>query len=258
MQNIFKLKSFWLAAAAITIAVFFALIGANKNYQSQASVLIIPKSQTAIQNANQIVENLKTLPNLPYFQNKISASGAEIKAERIGKSGIIKITVLGKNKSEAQILGDRAVKTLITETSRYYNIKNDIDIRILGESTIRYSAENYIWFLFLVSLPIGLVLSFLFFYFIPRFEERKIEFKLGLPKFNLKNIPTKPEQKKENQPFFEQDFNFSSIKKAAAPANLPISEEKEEVKQEKKAPIIREATPEEVKERLNKLLSGRL
>ena len=244
------------------IAVFFALIGANKNYQSQVSVLIIPKSQAAIQNASQIIENLKTLPNLPYFQAKISANGAKIKTERMDKSGIIKITVLGKNKSEAQILGDRAVKTLITETSRYYNIKNDIDIRILGEPTIQYSAGNYIWFLFLISLPTGLVLSFLFFYFIPRLEERKIEFKLGLPKFNLKNIPTKPEQKKENQPFFEQDFDFSSIKKAAAPANLPISEEAEFIPEQKKEeeikPIIREATPEEVKERLNKLLSGRL
>ena len=87
-------------------------------------------------------------------------------------------------------------------------------------------------------------------------------------KDEVKQVVTKIEKSKKPIAMKEEYIPIFS-KKAVAPDNLPIAEDmpifeqpkpkKEEIKEEaEKIPPIHEATAEQVKERLNRLLSGKL
>lgn len=291
MKEIFKLKTFWIVFIVATFAIFITLLNFNRVYQSQTKILIIPKSNLAVKNSNQVIENLSRLPYTLSFYKRMSQENddvvydsilelpnykreifwnSKIKIKREGKSGVLDIITLDKSRYKAGVLNNQAVKTLLTTASFYYNIKTDIDIRIVDSMITNYSSRINLFFLSLESLSIGFLITFFsFFISFVLFEKET------LPKINhsalfLKSKKPSFVEKKwisEEKPY--TDFS----KKANAPENLPVAQNsffentdkakisKEETKpleekREKDIPIIREATPEEVKKRLNQLLSG--
>jgi len=293
MKGIFKLKIFWIVFIVATFAIFIALLNFNRVYQSQTKILIIPKSNIAVKNSNQIIENLSRLPYTLSFYKKMSRENedvmydsilelpnhkkeifwnSKIKIKREGKSGILDVITLDKNRYKAETLNNQVAKTLITTTSFYYNIKTDIDIRIVDSMITNYASRINRFFLSLESLSIGFLITFFSFFISFVLFEKETPPKIKHSALFLKSKKPSLAEKKwfsEEKPY--TDFS----KKSSAPENLPVAQNsfsenadkakisKKEIKPlekekiEENTPIIREATPEEVKKRLNKLLSGK-
>lgn len=315
MQKKLDLKIILPAAIVIAIAIYLALINITRIYQSETDILIIPKNPVTAESSGQILENAVQLAHSVSFYNRTVLSDAEInnpvkvlpemkrknywdskiETEKIGDSGIIRIVVSDASMTQSETISRGASRSLIDAMSGYYNIKTDLDMRIIdGPSTAEATSENIFWII-LESILAGLILAVLTerlsLFFVKNIEIESGEKKSPYPakkfekfwKFDEAEKPA-PEVKKEFTPKVEKKI-ITPDKKQSAPGNLPIADESalfkvqeklypngevdaelpEKMKSElilkelkKKSDIFREATPEEVKERLNKLLSGRL
>lgn len=268
MKEIFKLKAFWVVVILATAVFLAALLNFNREYKSEADVLVIPKNSVTVENSGQVLENLKFIS---FGEN------SKIKAYRFKNSGILKIISFNADKSQAENLNRQAVENFIATASRFYNIKTDLDIRIISGPITKQSTVAPAFILFIESLLGAFALASLaFFISFSIFRKEKSENK-SFPRIIFKRqekiigpLKKQLERKKESLVSFN--------KKAAAPDNLPIAQDSNIIPQEKtesitreatldevkmrldqlqEKPIIKEATPEEVKERLNKLLSGK-
>lgn len=317
MKKEFDFKIILPAAIVIAVAIYLALINITIIYQSQTDILIIPKNLVAAGNSSQILGNAVEIAHSVSFYDKMVSSDGninnpvkalpgikrenywdlKIKTERIGDSGIVRTIVSDADRAQAEMISRGATRSLIDIMSGYYNIKTDLDLRVIdGPITGTATSENIIWIV-LESILGGLIIAALT-ERLSLFFVKNIEFGSGANKsacltkkfekfwkFSETEKPA-PEIKNELPLKFDEKF-VTSGKKQAAPGNLPIADEsaffqiqeknyangKTEEKPEKdekktkaenemaqsgpKQDIFREATPEEVKERLNKLLSGK-
>jgi capsular polysaccharide biosynthesis protein len=283
MKEIFKSKVFGTMFILASAVVFIALLNLNQVYQSETDVLIIPKSAPAISNSAQIIENLRKIPYSLSFYNKLVQNNPDVQIEAISElpdykkktawdekieiersknTGIIMIKVSDKSQYQAEILSGQISKDLIRTASAIYNIKDDIDIRIIDGPITLATSQKPVFTLILESF-LGGFISVLISFFIPFWMFGK----KSSQKYFDKKVYSWPENRLSEtspQEIWQpaQKFPSSSAKKAFAPDNLPIApiseESKDKIKKDEGTPIIREATPEEVKERLNMLLSGKL
>ena len=344
MKDMLKNKLFWIFSVLFAVGVFLVAINSSRTYQSNMDVLFLPKSEMAVNDMNQIVANAKQIPLSLSFYNKLLENNAdiedgavelpdakrkdfwnsEIEVEQIGKSGAVRIAVFSSNPLQAEITSRAAANGLVVVMSNYYDIKTDLNMRIIDGPITKNIARLNVYLWTLLSLLVGFIFSFVINSLVDfvvekigsirsasQIESAPIEYQpafpsLSFPKmeigkkedvpletedifnFNVENeqalvearIETKPEKKEGTTVAF-----MAGSKKAAAPANLPIAEEEfsfdetlpvEENEEKINTPIelpkeiesvkpvvdaapidvTREATPEEVKERLNKLLSG--
>lgn len=289
MKKITKSKAFWLLAAFATVIIFLALTNFNRTYKSDVEILVIPKSEKAINSSKEIIANLRAIPKTLSFYNRMAADNSnvitdairelpdykkknywnsKISTQKISRSGVIEISITDKDFSRAQTLSVQSAKILISSAGLYYNIKDDVDIRILDGPTIHYSDVYPVWAVALISLVAGLFLAYISFFisfnlFSGRVKKDRIQplHKIGK---EIKFKPAYPKNSAE-QPWISEEKSYADFaKKASAPGNLPIQEQEEDSKiyfteeKKKEKPATREATEEEVKERLNRLLSGKL
>jgi len=277
MAKALKSKYFWLLALLIAAVVFSFGINSEKKYQSEIRLLILPKSEIAAGNIEQIIENAKEIPrslsfydklveidpsiedgsfNLPDEKRRV-AWNSKIEIKRIDKSGIISISAFGSDQAKAENISNRIADDLVIVMSKYYDIKVDLDMRrIDGPISYLVSQTNIQnWIVF--SLFVGFFFSLFIFLISGIFSEK---------------VPVSSEPVKspisweglEKYDFRKTAQLHEQSKKAPAPENLPISVEpmKEEIAQpielthEETKHLHREATPEEVKARLNRLLRG--
>ncbi len=307
MLETFKAKKFYIFFLIATAMVFLFLINFERTYQSQTEILVIFKSEKASENADIILENLTILPGSLSFYDRVIQDEEDTKneavselpdykrkdywneiveIERVGKSSVLQFIAKSDDSYTAEILSTQAVKSLIGVIGAYYDIRNDIDIRIIEGPITKSSFSSSYIYTFLKSLLVGFFLAFILYYFLFLFEENKQKEKSktklawtyrdtqkGTPARN--DVATSGEHsdaggeiKKVKKPtLITEEYIPIFSKKATAPDNLPIAEDipvfeqprKEEPKEQiEKNPLIHEATAEEVKERLNKLLSGKL
>jgi hypothetical protein len=291
-----QLKSYiWISVLAM-VFVFVGFISSNRVYKSETDVLIIPKSETTAKNISRIANNAKELPkSLDFYDQLISQDGtikdefeglpgykrkaywqSKIKTEAIDDSSIVRITVFDKDQTRSGDLSEKAGLTLAVFMSRYYDIKTELDIRISDGPVTSYAFRENIFILFGKSLFWGTIFGFLVYGVDYILKKTKIgRERTDAKKRTRRNIFLKTVGKIDAGPItFDKkpaDFKKSAEtfsapeKKSAAPVNLPVadglamSEDQEKTgKKKEDGPIIREATPEEVKERLNKLLRGDL
>lgn len=303
MEKILKSKIFWLALILAAAVVFLVGINLDRNFKAEVDVLILPKSDSAVRNISQIMGNAKEIPRSLSFYDKLLERNEDIedeaaglpdykrkavwnsknKIEQIGSSGIVKIEVFDPSQWQAEILSRQVATDVAVVMSKYYNVKTDLDVRIIDGPIIGYAPRRSIAAWIGISLLVGLAAGFLLslissvlskaeikrkFQVRFPFRERKpfviSEEKAGIPKGVF-------EAEKKEEPAFvitkKEKPVIGATKKAAAPSNLPVGEEfifeapkikPEEEKPEEKKTAYREATPEEVKERLNKLLRGEM
>jgi len=62
MGKVFNLKTFWIVYIIAVVAIFVMSVNAGRVYESVTEVLIIPKSDMAVKNSEQIIANLSQLP----------------------------------------------------------------------------------------------------------------------------------------------------------------------------------------------------
>ncbi len=263
-ERIFSLY-FFVIAFIISIVAFLSFLDNNKEYHSEISIILIPKSEKAASDSEHIVENLKVLPTKLSFYNKLvrdenikdDLSGLpddqrramwnnDLQITREEGSSIITIDVIKEDSTEAKMLSKAVTANLLNIAGFYYDIKSDIDIRII-ESPIVYSAFDNWASIILLSLATGFLISFLvnsvlclfFGYFQRKKDGLRKRFKetTWKKKDNLikesgklseeKILPEKkiiPEKKQEEKPLPSPVAKIPQ-KGASAPENLPFVDE---------------------------------
>ena len=272
-------------------------------YSSTMTVLFLPKSVTVSQEASLITENFKQIlaslafcdrlaeqneslsvaNDLPNYKRQAFCN-AKFLVERPVGSSMLRITNFDPDSALARELNSDVVDNLIAISGKYYNIKTDLELRIVDGPIVKKELSQnlaktiLLSFLWTIALYSGLFLLFPFIFLKKENKERPIPRGEFFREVTAKKaMPVLPEEENyfSAKGFFQPTFP-SFGKKASTPANLPVSEEEvpeifrpktvaseitgetEETEKDNtettKEYVPREATPEEVKERLNKLL----
>ncbi len=166
---------------AIVLSSAFFLLGAQKfkTYQSQMTILVIPKSANAINQQDKILNNLLELPKTLSFYDRLlknnpsfvdsSAGKSSLERKRswddmivvkqVNKNGsMISISVSINNETDSDFIVSKTVRTLLDVASSYYNIKDDLDLRIVDGPITKVVFVGWPWIL-LVSILLGSLIS---------------------------------------------------------------------------------------------------
>lgn len=304
MQNMLKSKIFWLVSAVSAVIILLVAVNAGRAYRAETDVLFIPRSDAAVRNISQIIANARQIPRSLSFYDKLQKLYPDIDDQTAGmndasrknfwndkiklisvdRSGVVRVIAFDKNRVQAQIISRQTAGDMIVMMSRYYDTRNDLNMRVIDEPIIYDANINRDWTWGIISILLGLAVG-MFFYLIPGLikmfgisaKPPSMTFRRpGLYSFLDKKAETRePEIKKK--PILnvglssrEADYIFEPQKKSGAPENLPVGSKfvmnalkREQAAQEEKKEKemetgrIHEATPDEVKERLNKLLGGK-
>ena len=288
MREIFTAKIFWTIAALIAIVSFVIGINMQRTFRSEVEVLLLPKNEVVSKNMDAVLENSQKISQTLKFYDQILTAdegiedasqelpdykrkqywNSRIKIERLEKSHILLIGISNDSQFQASLVADQAAHTLGDTLSQYYNIRTELETRIIDGPVISsHTSLQNIFSVAIWSLIIGIFLSFVFFAVNGLLGKISFPKKTYIPKNNpfTKAIPQEPDyliQERKVEPL---------VKKAPAPSNLPFDGEiffdetpREEkpnhifnaVKEIAKKNSTREASAEEVKARLNRLLRG--
>lgn len=205
---------------------------------------------------------------------------AKIKIEKIKESGIIKINVYDETQLQAELISKQTALDTAKVLGKYYNTLTELDVKIIDGPIVSSVSKTSSIGLFIFSLIAGLIAGIAGYFlvkFLPQDELRSSFASLE----NYFKTPTKEEADENEKVNAELSGYFSSDKKeaedssevyhiekrASAPENLPIIDrsvfalpEEEPASQISTESIpqngAREASPEEIKARLNKLLNS--
>ncbi len=314
MQKILQSKIFWMLFVIFSLAVFVMLMNTNRTYESKSDILIVAKSGLASENFDQIIGDTVYIPHTLSFYDKLIADNEnlidnfkglssferklfwkkEIRTERIAKSGIIRIAVTNPDKNQAEMIGRQANITLASYLSQAYNIKTDIDLRIIDGPITNHTVRYGFLSLLFLSFSGGFAAALMIYWTFLQLSHMKPRGKNTSLPISLEKILKEKDQKPKSLVYEEESADVSHIStgfKAAAPDNLPIADEAiladlkpstaldskkekkdvasdtlnifdvkeptaEEVEKRLNKLLPKDPTPEEVKEKLNKLLAG--
>lgn len=298
MNDAFRSKLFWTTTVVAAVIFFVAGINYSKMYVAETDILLVPKSDAASRNIQRLISTAQELPYSLAFYDELlqknrdiedlapgltdhkrkEAWNSQIKVEQKGGSDILNIRASDEDQLQAEIISRQTARNIAIAMSRHYNIKTELDIRLIEGPIVGPGTKSSVWNLFFLSLIFGLIAGVVAHLMFGR-EEAYFPARPSI------NFPTftapKKSEKKEARPsaaakdvFVEQlmreELAASGPRKAAAPENLPVGSEfvlgavRRAEKAEKKAeeiapePKTHEATEEEIKQRLNKLLGGKI
>ncbi len=163
---------FFAIALVLAAIVFFLLLGHFGQYRSDVSIIFIPKNEKTASISEQIINNLAIVPEKQSFYNKLIIENQDIKnsfsnfsdyqkntsARREGNSSIVNISATRKNPKEAENIAKTSAFTLFNVFSHYYDIKTDIDLRIIDGPNTKLVYGN-LWSIILLSLVLGIILA---------------------------------------------------------------------------------------------------
>lgn len=309
MNLILKSKLFWASTLLISAVIFVGFNNSSQLYQANIDVIIVPKNDKTASQMDTILANAVQIPKSLSFYNetvdfnkqlgnqniifpsftKESDWKSKIDVKRQGNSSIIRLSVLSKNSAQAKDISRAVALNLTRDLSQLYNIKTDLDSRIVSQSMSNYASFYTIPLLTVAAIILGFLITFVVFIISAILSDaitRHYFLKIKMPKILAKNKLPQPEsepyvfgntnkdqdQKPETlstEPEAMKEHAIHYSAKAAAPDNLPVvdddsifkaqpmkPEEPKNIDQTKKTSKV--VTPEEVRERLNKLLSGRM
>lgn len=250
----------------------------NKTYDAEVRILVLPKNAATAENANQIIKNAREIPQSLSFYDKLIANypeitdgsagrsgekrldfwNSKIKLSQIGTSGVLKIDSFDPVQSQAELISVKVASDLSMVLSKYYNAETDLAVRFIDGPIVYQVSGANLSRLIAFSVLVGILFGIIFYLLVNLISREKS------PTENL----NKSAFEKEEAPYFPETIEeipeevYTFEKKAGAPENLPTSENNPEgapkyvsLESEGKG-ISREATPEEVRERLNRLLRG--
>jgi len=295
MSEIMRSKYFWIAGLAVAMVVFLVGINSNKLYVGETNILIIARSDKTARNIEQIIANVAEIPRSLSFYDKLleknedlenlaeglpdykrkAAWNKSLQIESIKKSGVIVARAFSPDQLQAEILSKKIALDTIFVAGRYYDTQNDLDLRII-DGPIVAPKNNVIdpqiaIFSLIAGLFGGLVAYFVFAY---KSDDSKALPKLSFPPFTAVKNTTKISAEVEEENILtniaKKKAPVATARKATAPDNLPVGSEfvlsalkrtqeaQEEAQRISAEPRTHEATDEEIRQRLNKLLGGKL
>ncbi len=139
--------------AAFTASVMLA--DSFRSYESEVSVLVIPKSEVAAVSLGEIVVNIGHITRTDAFRSAFfdalsEKSGAfddlsaaargdamermvTVRAEK--KGSVLSIRAVADDADDARVIARQAALTLLGSVGQYYNLKEDIDLRVMNGPT---------------------------------------------------------------------------------------------------------------------------
>ncbi len=230
---------FAMLALIISAVLFFLFLEKYKQYNSEISIIFVPKSEMAAQDAERIIENMQIFPTKAFFydkmamfdeniKNKISNFSA-VKITRERRGSIMKISALSENREDSIAVSKIAATTLFNTMGFYYDIKKDADFRIV-EDPIAHTTNTNLIFILISSLLAGIVSAFTLVFIFQKISNY-LEKKPGSKKeaeifFEIsKGTKAKPEIQKEEEVYEIKPktptVSAPSEKKSPVPVNLP-------------------------------------
>lgn len=216
-----------LIGGLVLACAFFALLAQSaKTYRSTVTIMVIAKSPAAAQQKEAIADNIAALPRTLSFYDRLLADNPSISDPTAGKApdkrkslwdgfvqvqqpnasdkSIIELSTLAKSSGDSQTLSTDAVRTLFSVASGYYNVKDDIDLRIIdGPIT---SAEVGAWqWLALASILLGIAAAYL----------------IG------ELFSSRPRSASESRELFENIFATPKIKPIASLEDIYLSQDRQ-------------------------------
>lgn len=278
----FSASPYFFVLALIFSATFGLLFtDIFRSYRSDISVLVIPKNESASFQAGQIMENLTDIMHRLSFYDRVLFDNREIKdpsagltkderkerwnenleVVRLPESTTLDISVFSQDREEADRLARQTALSLAGVASRFYNIRTELEFRII-EGPISSPVIRFWPWIIALSVLSGSALAYflmLGFKFFPGTAKARPD-KNIFRKDYFSSVLVKPTSSSA------KDFaSPAPMKKASAPANLPIAEDYPEAPAEIFASLDEsvqdgkeEPTDEEYRERLNKLLRGEI
>jgi len=168
---------FFVAFLVLASAFFLAFITGFKTYTASITVLVNAKSEFAAQHEKQILGNILEFPRMLSFYDRLLKYNTDVRdavenksltqrkefwndmlsVKKVGKdSSLIKISITTSQKNDAQQLVQKTTETLFHFTGFYYNIKNDVDLRIIDGPISERNIFGLWW-----MLPLSIALGFL-------------------------------------------------------------------------------------------------
>ncbi len=251
---------------AVFFLLFFVLFGwlnnQMKSYQSRVYFLLIPQDQkTAIQ-IKSVTNNLVEIINTSLFYQKKEFTAKDkanyqkfLKAQALPGTSIITMQITTDDARSNQKIKTIATQLFLQKAAFYYNVKNELDIRIIKSEEpatfhSNYSAAGLLSFGLALGLwLLGQLLWGYLNFFMKKYSQSikdKIDWQPLKKDFfsqenikndkisissNQKKISSSQKQKKSNISFSKSNqkekVSATRVKKSSAPSNLPTIEEDE-------------------------------
>lgn len=255
-----------IAVGIILSAVFFLLlIDSAKTYRSEISIMINAKSDVAAKQQLQIVSNIMEFPKTLSFYDRMLAINPDMRDVTAGQSkqqrketwnemltverasfdaSVIKVAITTSREADSVQLANKTVRTLFDTSAFYYNVKKDVDLRIIDGPITRVQVSNLLG-LFLLSIFLGFAVSGLLqrlsaswrIFGSKKISLKKPDFSKLNSFFDFKKNPTRPiEQELESLSNLYQDeqaeapFVFEQEIQKEAAEKLNINEKFQEIK----------------------------
>lgn len=181
-QNAWQ-RSFFVTLFFVLLAALLFWLDGFRTYQSEVRLMVIGKVPSVA--TDQVVENMSELStNLSFYERLIEENptieddfvgytkdqrkklwNETVEVVRSDKSGVLSVTAKAETPEEAKRLAEATVKTLFSVASFYYNIKTDLDLRVVDESIVKTTVDRPFLYV-LTSFGSALVVVIVFFGFL--------------------------------------------------------------------------------------------
>lgn len=164
----------------ILSATFFLFLSDYfKAYSSSITIFINTKSESSASRDEEIIENISEFPKMLSFydrllennsdirdiakgedqDNRKSAWNSMLKVKRIEDSSMLEISINSSYESDSRVLVQKTARTLFDVTGAYYDIKNDLDLRIIDGPVSKTYVRGWFWIL-PISIAMGFSIAF--------------------------------------------------------------------------------------------------
>lgn len=292
-------RAFIVTVIFVTLASGLFWLDFFRSYSTEVTVLVVSHS-SAIENSSSVADNMAELTKTLSFYNRLLTENDSIDDSFIGYapdkrkenwnnvvsvtkqngSGVLIIRANGDTPEKSRQLAMQTAQTMFSVAGLYYNVKTDVDMRIVDGPLVSYTLErpfSYVGIIFLTSFS----LTSLFFFLLRRVPELfgkrntetfvsntaflkengffdELDERHAYPDFNAndyaswidpkKFIPEKPQALSFERPAQEETQRVPRVKHASAPANLPVASDEMNlpVADEASLPFTFETAPEEI------------
>lgn len=163
-----KGRYFILTAFFAAFTSLVMLADSFRAYESEVSVLVLPKNEISAASLRNIVENMEHIAGTDVFRSAffdalsektgafddLSASARDeamegmvsVSAEE--KGSVVLIRAVADDADDAKMIGRQAAITLLGSIGQYYNLKEEVDLRVTNGPTVSARIMNPILFAF--------------------------------------------------------------------------------------------------------------
>lgn len=260
LKNRVKIDGYFIFLWLVFSGTFiFILLSQSVVYRSEMILLVVPKNEKIAITSEEIAGNLTEMAGTLFFYEKLLKDNPSIEDEwanfskdkkkklwnekfkafhQAGSTTFI-VEITDKNQAQSNFLAKQSVNSLFNLAGRYYNIKTDIDLRILEGPITKMILRGWYWIV-LAGILVGAFFSWLvqlFFLFIEKLFSTKSKLKFSsikFPKIKKTSGRKKEDLEKLIENYTEKDNAFfapkikTEFRKSNPPMNLPIASAIEE------------------------------